>query len=76
VIVLALGTPYDFAYVRQVDAFVSTYDFQQVSVNAAIAAIVGNTEPKGKLPVTIPKEHDPDEVFRRFGFGLSYGGDR
>ena len=72
VIVIALGTPYDFAYVRQVDAFVAAHDFQQVSVNAAVAALFGQFDPRGKLPVTIPKEHHPDQVLREFGFGLSY----
>jgi beta-N-acetylhexosaminidase len=74
VIVIALGTPYDFAYVRNVDAFLAAYDFQQVSVNAAVAALFGRINPQGRLPVTIPKEHHPDEVFREFGYGLSYFG--
>ena len=72
VIVLALGTPYDFAYVRQAEAFVAANDFQPVSVNAAVAALFGQFDPRGKLPVTIPKQHHPDQVFRKFGFGLSY----
>ncbi|HEX6116319.1 MAG TPA: glycoside hydrolase family 3 protein [Solirubrobacterales bacterium] len=72
VIVIALGTPYDYAYLPQVDAFIAANDFQPVSVNAAVAALFGQFNPRGKLPVTIPKAHHPDEVFRKFGFGLSY----
>ncbi len=41
-------------------------------MNAAVSALMGQIDPQGKLPVTIPKEHHPDEVFRPFGFGLGY----
>jgi beta-N-acetylhexosaminidase len=74
VIVLALGTPYDAAYFPQVDAFLSTYDFQPVSINAGVAALFGQTNPNGRLPVTVPKANHPGRVHFPFGFGRSYGG--
>jgi beta-N-acetylhexosaminidase len=73
VIVLALGTPYDIAYFPQVDAFLSTYDFQPVSINAGVAALFGQTNLQGKLPVTVPKANHPGRTMFPFGFGRSYG---
>jgi beta-N-acetylhexosaminidase len=72
VIVLALGTPYDIAYVPQVDAFLSTYDFQPTSINAGVAALFGQTNPRGRLPVTVPKANHQGRTMFPFGFGRSY----
>jgi beta-N-acetylhexosaminidase len=72
VIVIALGTPYDIAYFRKVTAFVSAYSFQPVSVNAAVAALFGHINPRGRLPVTVPKRTRPQQTLYPFGFGLSY----
>ena len=72
VIVLALGTPYDIAYVPQVDAFLSTYDFQPTSINAGVAALFGQTNPQGRLPVTVPKANHQGRTMFPFGFGRSY----
>ena len=71
VIVVALGTPYDIAYFPQVGAFIAAYDFQQVSVNAAVAALFGRIEPRGRLPVTVPKANHPARALYPFGSGLS-----
>jgi beta-N-acetylhexosaminidase len=72
VIVLGLGTPYDVAYFPQVDAFLSTYDFQPTSINAGVAALFGQTNPHGRLPVTVPKANHPGRTMFPFGFGRSY----
>jgi beta-N-acetylhexosaminidase len=72
VVVIAIGTPYDAAYLRRADAFLSTYDYQPVSVNAAVAALFGRVNPQGKLPVTVPRWNHPHRALFPFGFGLSY----
>lgn len=72
VIVLAVGTPYDIAYFPRVQAFVAAYDYQHVSINAAIAAIFGTYSPTGKLPVTITNPVKPDKVVYPFGAGKGY----
>ena len=72
VIVVAIGTPYDVAYFPRVAAFVSTYDYQQVSINAAVAALFGRYRPRGRLPVTVHRPHHPHPVLFPFGFGLGY----
>ena len=72
VIVTALGTPYDIAYLRGVDAFVGVHDYQPVSIDAMVATLVGEVEPTGELPVTITDPDNPGTVLYPFGFGLRY----
>ncbi len=73
VIVLAVGTPYDIAYLPKTAAFLAAYDYQPVSLNAAVATLFGRNDPAGRLPVTIRSPNRPGKVLYRFGFGLGYG---
>ena len=72
VIVLAIGTPYDIAYFPKVTAFVAAYDYQQTSIDAAVAALFGRFRPTGRLPVTITRPPPSTAVLYPFGSGLSY----
>jgi beta-N-acetylhexosaminidase len=74
VIAVSLQTPYDYGYVPQVDAFIAANGFQPPSINAAVSALLGNIDPQGKLPVTVPKPKHPSRAARPFGYGLSYAG--
>jgi beta-N-acetylhexosaminidase len=73
VVVAAVGTPYDAAYLRSAPAFVATYDPQPVSLDAMVAVLFGDAQPKGHLPVTITKPSSK-KVLYPFGWGLSYSG--
>lgn len=53
VLVLALRNPYDFKYLDQVQAFITTYDYSPASQKAAADLIKGKIEAQGKLPVSI-----------------------
>jgi beta-N-acetylhexosaminidase len=72
VIVTAVGTPYDIAYLRDVTAFVAVHDFQRVSIDAMVATLFGEVEPTGELPVTIRDPENPGTILYPFGFGLRY----
>jgi len=71
VAVVALGGPYDIAYVTGAKAYVAAYGFQPVSLTAAADTLTG-TRPAGRLPVTIPVAGHPDQVLYRYGTGLHY----
>ena len=62
VVVVAVGTPYDVAYLPGASTFLTTYDYQPVSLHAAVKVLFGEAKPQGKLPVTI--------VLYPFGYGL------
>jgi beta-N-acetylhexosaminidase len=53
VLVLALRNPYDFKYLDQVQAFITTYDYSPASQKAAADLVRGKIEAQGKLPVSI-----------------------
>jgi beta-N-acetylhexosaminidase len=72
VIVAAVGTPYDIAYLPGASTFITSVDYQPVSLKALVQAIFGQLNPTGKLPVTITQQPPSKTVLYPFGFGLSY----
>ena len=74
VIVDAVGTPYDVAYMQGAPTFVTTYDPQTVSLDAMVAVIFGEVPATGKLPVTITQPPPSTQVLYPFGYGLSLSG--
>ncbi|WP_100012703.1 glycoside hydrolase family 3 protein [Lentibacillus sediminis] len=65
VIVAAIRNPYDLMVFPEVDGYLTTYGFQDVSVKALANVIAGEVNPFGKLPVTIPDLYE-------YGHGLDY----
>jgi beta-N-acetylhexosaminidase len=72
VVVAAVGTPYDIAYLPGAATFITSLDYQPVSLHALVRAIFGQVKPSGKLPVTITRPGRPNAVLFPFGYGLSY----
>ncbi|HEY8394605.1 MAG TPA: glycoside hydrolase family 3 C-terminal domain-containing protein, partial [Thermaerobacter sp.] len=67
VVVAAMRNPYDAAALpEEVDAYLATYGYQPVSIEALARVLVGEVDPGGRLPVTIPGRYP-------FGAGLGYG---
>ena len=69
-IVYAVGTPYDIAYFPTVGTFITSYDYQPVSHDAAVRAMFGEIQTEGRLPVTIAEPPPSTKVLYPFGFGL------
>lgn len=65
VIAAGIYNPYDLTVFPQVEGYVNTYGYRDVSVKALSKAFIGNINPFGKLPVTIPDQYD-------YGHGLDY----
>lgn len=65
VIIAAIRNPYDLMVFPAVDAYLATYGDRDVSVRGLARILVGEVQPSGKLPVTIPGLYD-------FGHGLTY----
>jgi beta-N-acetylhexosaminidase len=70
VIVVAVRNPYDIASLPEVDTYVATYGFQPASLRGAVDVLFGDTQPTGKLPVTIPTA-DGTDVLYPHGHGLT-----
>ncbi len=64
-VVIALRNPYDLVDFPEVDAYLATYGFRTVSLQAAVETVFGVNSPRGRLPVTIPDLYP-------IGHGLSY----
>jgi beta-N-acetylhexosaminidase len=71
VVVAAVGTPYDVAYLPAAPTFLTSYGYQPASLRALVAVMVGKLAPGGKLPVTITAPPPSTQVLYPFGFGLS-----
>ncbi|QQK74789.1 glycoside hydrolase family 3 protein [Salicibibacter cibarius] len=65
IVVTGVGNPYDIADFPDVDAYLTTYGDQDISIHSLASALIGEVNPKGELPVTIPEHYD-------FGHGLNY----
>lgn len=73
VVVTAVGTPYDVAYLPAAPTFITSLDYQPPSLEAMVEAVFGDLNPTGKLPVTVRQPPPATGVLYPFGFGLSYG---
>jgi beta-N-acetylhexosaminidase len=69
VIVAAVGTPYDVAYLPGAPTFITSLDYQPPSLEALVEALFGGFEPGGKLPVTITAPSSPNVLYP-FGSGI------
>lgn len=71
VVVVSLGGPYDIAYFDKAPVYLAAYDFQPESLDAAANTLYG-TDPKGRLPVTVPTADNPKKALYKYGTGLHY----
>ncbi|MGH3318897.1 MAG: glycoside hydrolase family 3 protein [Streptosporangiaceae bacterium] len=73
VIAVAVRDPYDIASFTDAKTYLTTYSYGAVALTSLTGVLFGEVEPRGKLPVMIPKAGTQDEVLYPFGYGLSYG---
>jgi len=72
VVVAAVGTPYDVAYFPSASTFITSLDYQPVSLHALVRAMFGEINPTGKLPVTITDPPPSKTVLYPLGYGIGY----
>ncbi|AIY04446.1 glycoside hydrolase family protein [Planococcus sp. PAMC 21323] len=70
VVGVAIRNPYDIMAYPEIDAYLTQYSFRTASYKAMAATIMGELNPTGKLPVTIPNL--AGEVFYEYGHSVSY----
>jgi beta-N-acetylhexosaminidase len=71
VVVVALGGPYDLAYLPAATTFLAAYGYQNVTLSALVASLFGS-QPGGHLPVSVGSADGSSDVVARFGTGLHY----
>jgi beta-N-acetylhexosaminidase len=71
VVVVALGGPYDLAYLPTASTFLAAYGYQNVTLTALVATLFGS-QPAGHLPVTVRSADGSSDVVAAFGSGLRY----
>ena len=72
VVVAAVGTPYDVAYFPSAQTFITSLDYQPVSLHALVRLMFGELQPTGKLPVTITEPPPSTKVLYPFGYGIGF----
>lgn len=70
VVVIAVRNPYDIAQFPQVDAYLASYSYVPVALQAAVRSIVGANIPSGKLPVDVLAANG--SVLFPVGAGIDY----
>jgi len=71
VVVAAVGTPYDVAYLPAAPTFITGYGYQPVTLDALVKAMFGQLPLTGRLPVTIRRPPPSTDVLYPFGFRLA-----
>jgi beta-N-acetylhexosaminidase len=71
VVVAAVGTPYDVAYLPSAPTFIAAMSYQPPSLEAMVEAMFGEVDPRGKLPVTITAPRS-SQVLYPFGAGIGF----
>lgn len=59
VIVVAMKSPYDLAFVPEIPVYIATYEYTKPSVAIAVGTLYGEYQPTGKLPVTVSRFEGP-----------------
>ncbi|TDC65476.1 glycoside hydrolase family 3 protein [Actinomadura sp. GC306] len=72
VVVVAVRDPYDIAWFPEADTYLATYSYTAEALRSAAAALFGELNPRGRLPVAIPVRDRPGTALYPFGHGLSY----
>jgi beta-N-acetylhexosaminidase len=72
VVAVAARDPYDVNRFPQVDAYLATYSYTPAALDSLVRVMVGELDPSGRLPVTIPKAGTQQRVLYPYGHGLEY----
>jgi beta-N-acetylhexosaminidase len=72
VVVVAVGTPYDIAYVTAAPTYLATYSYSPVALEALTRVLFGEVNPAGRIPVTVPLAGQPGTTLYPYGHGLRY----
>ncbi|MFI0369736.1 glycoside hydrolase family 3 protein [Actinomadura sp. 1N219] len=73
VIVVAVRDPYDIAWFPEAATYLATYSYTAEALRSLGKALIGELDPRGRLPVTIPVRDEPGTALYPFGHGLGYG---
>ncbi len=71
VVAVAVREPYDAAHYPEASAWLASYGSSEPTLESVAKVLLGESEPVGKLPVTIPRS-DGNGMAYDFGHGLSY----
>jgi beta-N-acetylhexosaminidase len=72
VVVAAVGTRYDVAYLPGAPTFITSLSYQPPSLEAMVEVMFGELDPLGKLPVTVTAPGS-STVLYPFGAGIGFG---
>ena len=56
-VIVAMRNPYDIKEFPEASTYIAAYGFRDCTMQAVAEVMFGLTEPKGQLPITIPKLH-------------------
>ncbi|HYI53335.1 MAG TPA: glycoside hydrolase family 3 C-terminal domain-containing protein, partial [Microlunatus sp.] len=72
VVAVAVRDPYDVNRFPIVTAYLATYSYTPAALNSLVRVLVGELEPSGRLPVTIPEVGTKQRVLYPYGHGMRY----
>ena len=71
VVAAAVRDAYDVSAFKKVDGYVATYSYTPAALDSLTRVLLGELDPSGRLPVTVPKPSGKGALYR-YGHGLEY----
>jgi beta-N-acetylhexosaminidase len=71
VVAVAVRDAYDVNQFKAVDGYVATYSYTAAALDSLTRVLIGDLNPSGRLPVTVPKPSGTGALYP-YGHGLEY----
>ncbi|WP_432476682.1 glycoside hydrolase family 3 protein [Nocardioides sp. GXQ0305] len=71
VVAVGVRDAYDVNQFKKVDAYLATYSYTAAALDSLVRVLVGELDPTGRLPVTIPRKNSQRALYP-YGHGLEY----
>jgi beta-N-acetylhexosaminidase len=71
VVAAAVRDAYDVSEFKKVDGYVATYSYTPAALDSLTRVLLGELDPSGRLPVTVPKPRGKGALYP-YGHGLEY----